>query len=100
MSLDAESYIIRHTLVPSRSGQAARARAVGIIGHEDDFVRFESRVSLEDVLTAAEGVLNAAVPATFRDETLERLAGSQLSESRKQLIFNYKLAFEGQLNAT
>ena len=88
------------TRVIHYSGQAASARAVGIIGHEDDFERFESTVSLEDVLAAAEGVLNAAVPATFRDETLERLAGSQLSESRKQLIFNYKLAFEAQLNGT
>ena len=36
----------------------------------------------------------SAVPASFRDETLARLAKSRLSESRQQLIFNYKLAFE------
>lgn len=53
-------------------------------------------VSLELVLARAEEVLNESVPATFRDETLERLERSQLSESRKSLIFNDKLAFETQ----
>jgi hypothetical protein len=52
-------------------------------------------VSLQHVLATAEAVLLAsAVPASFRDETLARLAKSQLSETRQQLIFNYKLAFE------
>jgi hypothetical protein len=36
----------------------------------------------------------STVPASFRDKTLARLAKSQLSASRQQLIFNYKLAFE------
>lgn len=34
------------------------------------------------------------VPGRFRDETLVRLARSDLPESRQQLAFNYKLAFE------
>jgi hypothetical protein len=65
-------------------------------GHEDSFEQSKGSVSLELVLTTAEEVLNASVPASLRDETLARLAGSQLSESRQQLIFNYKLAFERQ----
>jgi hypothetical protein len=77
------------------SGLAARARAAGIVGHEDSFEQFRSSVSLELVLATAEEVLNASVPASFRDETLARLTGSQLSDSQQQLIFNYKLAFEG-----
>lgn len=77
------------------SGLAARARAAGIVGHEDSFKEFKSSVSLQRVLATAEDVLMAsAVPASFRDETLTRLAKSQLSETRQQLIFNYKLAFE------
>ena len=75
---------------------AAVARAAGIAGHEDSFERFKGSVSLELVLATAEEVLNASVPASLRDETLARLARSQLSESRQQLIFNYKLAFEHQ----
>ena len=83
------------TTVIHYSGLAARARAAGIVGHEHSFERFRSSVSLELVLATAEDVLKASVPTSFRDETLARLAGSQLSESQQQLIFNYKLAFEG-----
>jgi hypothetical protein len=65
------------------SGLAARARAAGIIGHEDRFEEFKSSVSLQRLLATAEAVLVAsAVPASFRDKTLARLARSQLSETR------------------
>lgn len=83
------------TKVIHYSGLAARARAAGIIGHEDRFEAFKSSVSLKRVLATAVDVLMAStVPTSFRDETLARLAQSQLSASRQQLIFNYKLAFE------
>lgn len=82
------------TTVIHYSGQAARARAAGIVGHEDSFEQFRSSVSLAHVLATAEDVLKASVPASFRDETLARLAEGRLSESQQQLIFNYKLAFE------
>ena len=63
--------------------------------NEDSFETFRSSVSLARVLATAEDVLMAsAVPVRFRDKTLTRLAKSQLSESRQQLIFNYKRAFE------
>ena len=83
------------TKVIHYSGLGARARAAGIVGHEDSFEKFRSSVSLARVLATAEDVLMAsAVSASFLGETLARLAKSQLSESRQQLIFNYKLAFE------
>ena len=83
------------TKVIHYSGLAARARAAGIVGHEDRFEALRSSVSLARVLATAEDVLmGSAAPASFRNETLARLAKSQLSESRQQLIFNYKLAFE------
>jgi hypothetical protein len=83
------------TKVIHYSGLAARARTVGIVGHQDSFEEFRNSVSLERVLATAEAVLMAsAIPASFRDETLARLAKSPLSASRQQLIFNYKLAFE------
>jgi hypothetical protein len=53
-----------------------------------------SSISLELVLATAEEVLNASVPARLRDETLARLARTELSVSRQQLAFTYKLAFE------
>lgn len=81
------------TTIIHYSGQAAVARAAGILGHEASFEEFKGSVSLEDVLATADEVLKEWTPA-FRDETLARLASGELSESRKQLIFNYKLAFE------
>jgi hypothetical protein len=76
------------------SGQAARARAAGIVGHEASFEQFRGSASIELVLATAEDVLKVSVPANFRNEILARLAGRELSESQQQLIFNYKLAFE------
>ena len=82
------------TTVIHYSGLAARARAAGIVGHEDGFAALTPSLSLKRVLATAEEVLIAsAVPARLRDETLARLATSQLSESWQQLIFTYKLAF-------
>jgi hypothetical protein len=93
--LKRRAFPIPFTRVLHYSGQAAPARAAGIVGHEDRFEEFRTSVSLERVLAMAEEVLIAsAVPARFRDETRARLARSQLSESRQQLIFSYKLAFE------
>ena len=88
------------TKVIHYSGQAAAARSAGIVGREDSFRAFSDSVSLEDVLATAESVLRAAhVPAELRDETLSRLAKSQLTTSRRQLIFHYKVAFESMRSA-
>jgi hypothetical protein len=95
--LDRHAFPRPVTQVMHYSPLAALARAAGIAGHEDSFERFKGSVSLELVLATADEVLSASVPASLRDETLARLARSQLSESRQQLIFNYKLAFERQM---
>ena len=76
------------------SGLAASARAAGIVGHESEFEEFRASLRLESILATADEVLNASVPQGFRDETLTRLGRTELSDSRKQLAFNYKLAFE------
>lgn len=77
------------------SGLAARARTAGIEGHENSFAAFRDSVTLEDVLGTAERVLRSAgVPARFCSETPSLLTKRRLSTSRKQLIFNYKPAFE------
>ena len=77
------------------SSQAGLARSAGVVGHEDSFQKFGSSVSLKDVVATAEAALKAAhVPSEIRDETLCRLAKSQLTTSRQKLIFNYKVAFE------
>jgi len=78
------------------SGLAGAARAAGIVGHEGEFEHFRNSIALEDVLATAETVLNESVPPRFKSEALTRLRAAQLTESRKQLAFNYKLAFERQ----
>ena len=77
------------------SGQAARARSAGIVGREDAFEAFMGSVTLEDVVAAATVVLSSArVPDEERERTMSRLLRAELSTSRQQLIFNYKVAFE------
>ncbi len=77
------------------SGQAGRARSREIVGHEDGFEAFRGCVSIKDVVATAEAVLREThVPTEMCDETLSRLSKSQLTTSRQQLIFSYKLAFE------
>lgn len=77
------------------SGQAGRARSTFVMGREDCFRSFRGSVSIEDVLATAEATLRAAsIPSGIRDETLSRLVKAQLTTSRQQLIFNYKMAFE------
>ena len=77
------------------SGQAGRARKAGIVGREGSYESFRTMVSLAELLATARDVLEGAgVPAGMRDETLARLRNGELSESRCQLIFNYKIAFE------
>jgi hypothetical protein len=82
-------------LVLHYSGQAARARKACTEGREASFESFKASVSLADLVATAEDVLlEAGVPTEIRDETLTRLTKSQLSESRRQLIFHYKTVFQ------
>jgi hypothetical protein len=77
------------------SGQAGPARNAAVVGREDSFQEFSQSVTLEAVLATAESVLAASrVPAPFRDGTLTRLTRSQLTTSRKKLMFSYKVVFE------
>jgi hypothetical protein len=93
--LERRRFERRFTRVVHYSSQAGRARRAGIIGREDSFKAFTGSVSLDNLVATARNVLRSArVPAVMRDETLSRLERSQLTTSRHELIFNYKLAFE------
>lgn len=83
------------TRVIHYSGQAGAARRAGIVGREDSFQAFRDSVSLENVVDTAESVFKEAnAPDNFRDETVSLLKRRKLTTSRRQLIFNYKVAFE------
>lgn len=93
--LKRRSFARHFTPVIHYSSQAGRARGAGIVRHEESFKGFNGSVSLDDLVTTARHVLEAArVPAEIRDEALSQLEKSQLTPSRQKLIFNYKLAFE------
>lgn len=98
--LAARAFPRPFTEVLHYSGQNTAAWGRGIVGHEASFEKFKTTVSIEAVIEAAEKVLEASVPPPFRAQTLARLRASQLSESRKQLMFNYKLAFESYRSLT
>lgn len=95
--LERRSFPIPFTTLIHYSGQNALGRKRCTGSHQVHFEQFKDTIALEDVLATAEQVLGSSVPRRFRDQTLERLRGRQLSESRKRLIFCYKLAFEGRL---
>lgn len=83
------------TRVIHYSGQAGPARNRGIVGHEDDYEAFRDSVTLEDVIVEARDVLRSArIPDEFGHEALQRLARSQLTDSRRKLMFLFKIAFE------
>jgi hypothetical protein len=69
-----------------------------VAGREVAFEAFRQSVILEDVVATAREVLRAAhVPDEFCEDTLSRLARSQLTTSRHKLIFAYNVAFETML---
>jgi hypothetical protein len=83
------------TSVVHYSPLAGRARVVGLDGYEDRFREFNRSMSLEAVLDVAKEVLDeSGVPPEIHNEALTRVARSQLSESRRRLVFRYMLAFE------
>ena len=97
---DIEWHLVRHgfqrhvTMVIHYSRLAGAARAASVVGHEHDYEQFRDSVSIEDILATAREVLESSVPTRIRDLTLARLERRQLTESQRQLIFSYKLAFE------
>jgi len=82
------------TRVLHYSGQAGRARHDSIIGHESEFDIFRQNISQDDVLRVAKQVLDrTGLPLSFRSATYERLTRVPLTNSRKQLLFSYRVAF-------
>jgi hypothetical protein len=77
------------------SGQAGRARRHRIVGREAAFSLFRDSISMDDILDTAKAVLSSAgASRELETETLARLARNELTESRRQLLFIYKEAFE------
>ena len=98
---DVERHLARQrferpfTKIIHYSGQAGSARREKVSGHEDNFKAFKDLVSLEDLVAAARDVLTEArIPESISEQALLKLKRSQLTNSRLELLFGYKLAFE------
>lgn len=76
------------------SGRAVRYRHRLVEGYEKEFEQFKASVIRGDIEKTASALIQKADMYTFRASTLERLRHSNLSESRKMLIFGYKQCFE------
>ena len=77
------------------SGMAAAHRGNAIKGREDSYRAFAKRITLDVIIDIAKAVLRDAEMEPFLPDTLKRLnRGSGLTESRKKLMFDYKVAFE------
>jgi len=74
---------------------AGRARTARLRDLEDRYREFESSILSADVLAVAREVLDeSGVPPKIYNEALTRVAQRQLSESRRKLVYCYKLDFE------
>lgn len=74
---------------------AAAGRAKAIKGREGQYERFLGSITHRSILGVAEDVLvESGLPADMCRNTLKRLEKSKISESRHQLMFTYKVAFE------
>jgi len=83
------------TTVIHYSPLASRARAARLEGHEDRFRKFASSISKEDIQATARVVLEESkVPPAICTEAFSIVERSQLSESRRKLVYCYKLDFE------
>jgi hypothetical protein len=75
------------------SGQAIPARRATLTGMDEAFRAFA--VTLDDLVAAAEITLREhSVPETLVATTLTRIRSATLTQSRKQLVFAYKVQFE------
>src|SRR3990172_6670744 len=93
-------YLRRHefdkkvTPVIHYSPLASRARTARLEGHEDRFRKFASSISSENILDTAREVLDESrVPTEIYHEAYQIVARSQLSESRRKLVYCYNFYF-------
>ena len=77
------------------SPQASKHRGQEIEGRESSYRAFAKSISVGVIIDTAEAVLRDAEMEAFWHDTLKRIRkGSGLTESRKKLMFDYKVAFE------
>ena len=92
--LRQRAFPLPRTYLLHYSGAGRAHRSAVIAGREDAFEQFRMSISSDLVLATADEVFSTSLPPALRDQALARVAGTRLSNSDIQLIFNYKLAFE------
>lgn len=77
------------------SQQASSHRIARLEGHEERFREFANSISSQDILSTTRDVLEESrVPPAIFNEAFSIVERSPLSESRRKLIYCYKLDFE------
>lgn len=77
------------------SPQAGKQRNRLVQDHEESFEVFWDTATHQDVLSTAKHVLQRSpMPQRFVEQTISRLNNRELTESREQLMFIYKRAFQ------
>jgi hypothetical protein len=93
--LRRHSFDRKVTEVIHYSPLAGSARNARLKKHEDQFRKFESSISFQDILSTAREVLEESrVPPAVFNEAFSIVARSRLSESRRKLVYCYKLDFD------
>ena len=74
---------------------AAGARNARLKGHEERFRKFEKSITSKNFMFNVRQVLGeSGVPIDIYDEALKRVQRSKFSESRRKLVYCYKLDFK------
>ncbi len=100
---DPHAFLIRRDIEPRLKGpilhysqQAAGARERIPSTHRDRYSNFAMEVSWGDIEETVRQVMGASELQDYIEGTLDRLSrGQKLTESRKKLMFTYKVQFEG-----
>lgn len=81
-------------LIPHYSGSASGNRIWLPAAYPEEYAAFAQQVSVDDIEQTVKRVAQEAnMPSDFVDGTLQNLAGKQMTESRKMLMFSYKTLF-------
>lgn len=74
---------------------AVGARNARLKGHEERFRKFESSITSQNFMSTVRKVLDeSGVPIEIYNEALTSVQRSRLSESRRKLVYCYKLDFD------
>jgi len=93
--LKRQSFPWEYTQIIHYSGNAVSHWDRAILEHYEDFKLFQETITHEDFLENARDIIESSrVPLVISEGALGRLRRTDLTLSRRKLMFNYKLIFD------